>query len=219
MVKVDQEYQKIEQYVVDTVGTNLLEILGTPGVDQRRTFSNHILEINQVLGIDAARNSIIRELEDVFETYINYHHLSLLADKMTSRGVPISIDRHGVNKSDSGPLAKASFEETDTVLLNAAQMGELDPVTGVTANIMFGQPIPGGTGMSQVLLDEDMFLKVFRPPKAVSEEDRVLESMREEEERKVAYCETKDIRLQRLDTRGVTMVSTAGGWMDDDVDF
>jgi DNA-directed RNA polymerase beta' subunit len=218
MVKVDQEYQNVEQYVVDTVGTNLLEILGTPGVDQRRTYSNHILEINQVLGIDAARNSIIRELQDVFETYINYHHLSLLADKMTSRGIPISIDRHGVNKSDSGPLAKASFEETDTVLLNAAQMGELDPVTGVTANIMFGQPIPGGTGMSQVLLDEDMFLKVFRPPKAVSEEDKALEAAREEEERKAAYCDNKDIRLHRLDTKGVSMVS-AVGWMDDDVDF
>lgn len=75
------------------------------------------------------------------------------------------------------------------MLLNAAQMGELDPVTGVTANIMFGQPIPGGTGMSQILLDEDMFLKVFRPPKAVSEEDRAMEAAREEDERKAAYCE------------------------------
>jgi DNA-directed RNA polymerase beta' subunit len=221
MIMIDQEFKEMEQYVVDTVGTNLLEVLGTPGVDATRTFSNHILEINQVLGIDAARNSIIRELNDVFETYINYHHLSLLADKMTSRGVPISIDRHGVNKSDSGPLAKASFEETDTVLLKAAQMGELDPVTGVTSNIMFGQPIPGGTGMSQILLDEDMFMKVFRPPRDISPEDKAAAVARAEEERKAAYCDNKDIRLHRLETGASSgMAKSSSGWLeDDDIDF
>ena len=157
---------------MDTIGTNLLEILAMPGVDSTRTFTNHILEINEILGIDAAREAIIRELGAAFDqSYINYHHVSLLADRMTSRGIPLSIDRHGVAKSDAGPLAKASFEETDAVFMRAAYMGELDPVTGVTANIMFGQPIPGGTGMSQILLDEEMLPKVFRAPRKKTELD------------------------------------------------
>jgi DNA-directed RNA polymerase II subunit RPB1 len=212
MVRDNHEYKKESEYVVDTVGTNLLEILGQPGVDTTRTSSNHILEIFEVLGIDAARNAIIRELVDVFEgSYINYHHLSLLADKMTCRGKPTSVDRHGVNKSDAGPLAKASFEETDTMLLKAAQSGELDPVTGVTANIMFGQTIPGGTGMSQILLDESMFEKTFRKPRETPDRKAERELMAEAE-RKAAYCETRDVRLQPM----VTDSGAAVAWRDED---
>ena len=211
MYRVDQEYKTGEEYVVDTVGTNLLEVLGHSNVDSTRTSSNHILEIYEVLGIDAARNAIIRELIDVFEgSYINYHHLSLLADKMTCRGKPTSIDRHGVNKSDAGPLAKASFEETDTMLLKAAHMGELDPVTGVTSNIMFGQPIPGGTGMSQILLDESMFEKTFRAPKE-SPERRMKKEAIEEADRKATYCDTHDVRL-----RPVAADTTDTSWMDEE---
>lgn len=210
MKRVDQEFKKTEEYVVDTVGTNLLEVCGQPGVDSSRTYSNHILEVYQVLGIDAARNAIIRELVDVFEdSYINYHHLSLLADKMTCRGRPISVDRHGVNKSDASALAKASFEETDTMLLKAAQHGELDTLTGVTSNIMFGQPIPGGTGMSQILLDEAMFEKTFRAPRV--KRDGVRERAEAEAERKAAYCETRDVRLQPVREAGVSSLA----WMDD----
>lgn len=87
--------------------------------------------------------------------YVNPHHISLLCDNMTYRGRVLSVDRHGVSKSDIGPLGKASFEETEITLLRAASHGELDPVTGVSANIMFGQTIPGGTGMTRVAIDED----------------------------------------------------------------
>lgn len=210
MIREYHEYTNKAEYVVDTVGTNLLEVLGQPGVDTTRTTSNHIMEIYQVLGIDAARNAIIRELVDVFESsYINYHHLSLLADKMTCRGKPTSVDRHGVNKSDAGPLSKASFEETDTMLLKAAQSGELDPVTGVTANIMFGQPFPGGTGMSQVILDESMFEKTFRAP-VQSKATKYESSLMKEAEQKIAYCDSQEVRLQPM--RSDTSVM----WMDDD---
>ena len=217
MKRIDHEYdESTGEYVVDTVGTNLMEILGMKGVDSTRTFSNHILEINEILGIDAAREAIIRELGAAFDhSYINYHHVSLLADRMTSRGIPISIDRHGVAKSDAGPLAKASFEETDAVLMRAAQMGELDPLTGVTSNIMFGQPIPGGTGMSQILLDEDMLTKVFRPPREKVAEDRASAIARTEEEQKEIYCDSRDIRLQKVVSSDIV---NASAWIDDDDD-
>ena len=75
---------------------------------------------------------------------------------MTRFGRLMSIDRYGINKNDIGTLAKASFEETEKILLKAALFGEVDPVTGVSANIMMGQPIRGGTAFSQILLDDMM---------------------------------------------------------------
>ena len=78
---------------------------------------------------------------DVIEfdgTYINYHHLSLLCDRMTSVKM-ISIFRHGINNDNIGPIAKASFEETPEMFLKAAKHGEVDIMRGVSANVMCGQ--------------------------------------------------------------------------------
>ena len=92
---------------------------------------------------------------------VNYRHLCLLCDVMTRFGKLMSIDRYGINKNDIGVLAKASFEETEKILLKAALFGEVDPVTGVSANIMMGQPIRGGTAFSQVLMDDQMLGKLL----------------------------------------------------------
>ena len=70
----------------------------------------------------------------------------------------MSIDRHGINKSDIGPLSKCSFEETPDVLIKAAIFGELDNCNGVSANIMMGQEVKCGTGFTDVLFDEDLFI-------------------------------------------------------------
>jgi DNA-directed RNA polymerase beta' subunit len=94
---------------------------------------------------------------------------------MTRAGKLMSADRYGINKNDIGPLAKASFEETEKILLRAAVFGEVDPVTGVSANIMTGQVIRGGTAFSQLLLDENALMRLQEnlPP---------VEDMEEEEE-------------------------------------
>jgi DNA-directed RNA polymerase beta' subunit len=72
----------------------------------------------------------------------------------------MSVDRYGINKMDIGPLAKASLEETEKILLRAALFGEIDPVTGISANIMMGQPIRGGTGFFEVLFDESAYMRL-----------------------------------------------------------
>jgi hypothetical protein len=74
----------------------------------------------------------------------------------------MSIDRYGINKNDIGTLAKASFEETEKILLKAALFGDVDPVTGISANIMMGQPIRGGTAFSQILVDEQMMIELIK---------------------------------------------------------
>jgi hypothetical protein len=81
---------------------------------------------------------------------------------MTRSGQLMSIDRYGINKNDIGTLAKASFEETEKILLKAAIFGEVDPVTGVSANVMMGQPIRGGTAFSQILLDDQMLYDLIQ---------------------------------------------------------
>jgi len=156
-------YKKQDIWVLDTVGTNLLDILGIDYIDNNRTFSNDIVEIYNVLGIEAARQSIYNELVDVIEfdgTYINYHNFSVLIDRMTYTSKMISIFRHGINNDNIGPIAKASFEETPEMFLKAARHGELDTLRGVSANVMCGQEGFFGTSCFQVVLDIEEMQKL-----------------------------------------------------------
>ena len=154
---------KKESWVIDTVGTNLLGLLSLDFIDVNRTVTNDIQEIYSTLGIEAARQAIFNEISEVIEfdnTYINYHHLSILCDRMTCSDKMISIFRHGINNDDIGPIAKASFEETPEMFLRAARHGELDPMRGVSANVMCGQEGLFGTSAFNVVLDTDLISKV-----------------------------------------------------------
>jgi DNA-directed RNA polymerase beta' subunit len=149
-------FKKKEIWVIDTIGTNLLDILALDYIDNIRTFSNDIMEIYNVLGIEAARQTIYNELAEVLEfdgNYINYHHMALLCDRMTYSSKLISIFRHGINNDNIGPIAKASFEETPEMFLKAAKHGELDIMRGISANLMVGQEGIFGTNSFQVLLN------------------------------------------------------------------
>ena len=156
MVESNGIYKKQDIWVLDTIGTNLLDVLGLDFIDNTRTFSNDIVEIYNTLGIEAARQSIYNELVDVIEfdgTYINYHNFSVLVDRMTYTHKMISIFRHGINNDNIGPIAKASFEETPEMFLKAARHAELDTFRGVSANVMCGQEGFFGTSAFQIVLD------------------------------------------------------------------
>lgn len=143
---------------IDANGTNLMKLFGIHGIDYTQSYSNDIHEISRVVGIEAARLMIMKELEDA-DVKTNYHHLSLLADTMTYRGYLMSIDRHGINRSDIGPIARASFEETTDQLVNAGIWAETDSLKGVSANVMLGRLIKGGTGAFDVLVNEKYLTK------------------------------------------------------------
>jgi DNA-directed RNA polymerase II subunit RPB1 len=163
MVESNGIYKKQEIWVLDTIGTNLLDVLGLDFIDNKRTFSNDIVEIYNVLGIEAARQAIYNELVDVIEfdgTYINYHNFSVLVDRMTFTHKLISIFRHGINNDNIGPIAKASFEETPEMFLKAARHAELDTLRGVSANVMCGQEGFFGTSCFQVVLDIEEMQKM-----------------------------------------------------------
>lgn len=141
--------QATKSWILYTQGSNLKEVLEIDEVDANRTFTNDIIEIAQVLGIEAARNSIYGEsLRTLSEQglEVDQRHLMLVADMMTFGGSVRAVGRQGISGRKSSVLARAAFEITTKHLLRAGLLGEVDPLTGVAENIIVGQPITLGTG-------------------------------------------------------------------------
>ncbi len=140
---------------IRTDGTNLAEVRKNKHVDPERVFTNDIKEIEKVLGIEAARNSILRELNMVMNMQgmaIDVRHLMLIADAMTMHGQIKAVGRHGLSGQKVGVLARAAYEETIKHLVNASVVGEEDNLVGVTENIIIGQTVPIGTGKIKLRL-------------------------------------------------------------------
>jgi DNA-directed RNA polymerase II subunit RPB1 len=196
-------YKQVTQYVLDTDGTNYLAVMNHPYVDGSKLISSHVHDIYKLLGVEAARATLLNEMTTLFEEAgVSNRHLGLLCDVMTRIGGLMSVDRYGINKNDIGPIAKASFEETEKILLKAALFGELDPVTGISANIMMGQPIRGGTGFFQVLLDEAAYMRLQEglPPLEEQEEEEAEGPSQEEvdavlHESEADPCSTTRLRM------------------------
>uniref|UniRef100_A0A452Y3Z1 DNA-directed RNA polymerase n=4 Tax=Triticinae TaxID=1648030 RepID=A0A452Y3Z1_AEGTS len=142
-----------DRYNLLVEGTNLLKVLGTPGVDAKRTKSNHILEVNKTLGIEAARRSIIDEIRYTFENnnmMIDLRHMMLLADLMTYKGEILGITAGGIAKMKSSVLMLSSFERASEHLFNASYAGREDQIEGVSECIIMGIPKQLGTGILKV---------------------------------------------------------------------
>lgn len=143
------------EYVVYTEGSNFSEILMMPEVDQTRTVTNNIHEIEDVLGVEAARKAIINEAVETLDEQgldVDIRHIMLVADMMTTRGTMKQVGRHGVSGEKTSVLARASFEITTKHLLDACIHGETDRLDGIIENIIAGQPIPLGTGSVELTM-------------------------------------------------------------------
>ena len=210
-------YKKQDIIVLDTIGSNLMDVLSLNYIDNRRTFSNDIVEMYKTLGIEAARQSIFNELTEVIEfdgTYINYHNYSVLCDRMTYTSKMISIFRHGINNDNIGPIAKASFEETPEMFLKAARHAELDTLRGVSANVMCGQEGYFGTSSFQVILDLEEIQKqnavdeTYQPTDEEEEIEKFFGNMSLEDN-----CNTSKLAIQNnvINIKAIDM-----GQQDDD---
>ncbi|MFA4983353.1 MAG: DNA-directed RNA polymerase subunit A'' [Candidatus Micrarchaeia archaeon] len=138
------------KYFIRTSGSNLAAVMKNSKVDSRRAYTNDVQEIARVLGIEAARNALVREFKQVLDMQnlkVDIRHCMLLADAMTMDGSINSIGRHGLSGEKAGVLARAAFEETVKHLIKAAVSGEDDKLIGVTENIIIGQTVPVGTGL------------------------------------------------------------------------
>jgi len=146
------------EYTIQTEGTNLGDILSKiEGIDATRTVSNHIHEIEKFLGIEAAREIIIREAVSVLEDQsldVNIRHLNCMADLMCVSGEIQQIGRHGISGTKSSVLARAAFEVTIKQLINASISGEEEKLLGIPENVIVGQLVPViGTGSIDLTID------------------------------------------------------------------
>jgi len=146
-----------DEYVLIAEGSNLAAVMMVPGVDPRRTVTNNIHEIAEVLGIEAARAAIMREMMDVLEEQgldVDVRHIMLVADIMTLTGRVRQVGRHGVVGEKESVLARAAFETTVKHLVDAAARAEVDRLRGVTESVVVGSnPIPLGTGLTEILME------------------------------------------------------------------
>ena len=182
-------YTATKQYVLDVEGANLLDLSVLPNVDPYRTFSDDIHEILDVFGIETVRGALQEEFANVLAAAdgVDYHHLIMLVDAMTYPGFILQVDRFGMNKNvENGVLAKSSFEETSKILFNAAISGEFDNMKGVSANIMFGQKPPCGTGFVDILIDETKL------PDGTEEDHTVFEAERQAVNALIEQEQSKD---------------------------
>ena len=142
------------EFKIVTAGSNLKEVLKQDFVDVTRTECNDIYEIQDRLGIEAARQAIINEVQKVIETQglnVDIRHLMLVADTICSSGGVQGITRHGTVKEKISVLARASFETPIKHIIEASLAGEKDDLKSVVENVMLNQPIPAGTGMMQIV--------------------------------------------------------------------
>jgi DNA-directed RNA polymerase II subunit RPB1 len=156
VVKEDSKYVSKDTWILDTTGSNLMDLFALDFIDYTRTYSNDIREMYDCLGIEAARQNILNEFNEVMEAsdaYVNYHHLSILCDRMTVKAELVPMFRSGIMNDDIGPISKGTYEMHTEVFLDASRHGDFDQMRGVSANVMCGQPGYYGTNSFSLLLD------------------------------------------------------------------
>ncbi|BFZ57438.1 DNA-directed RNA polymerase III subunit C1 (rpo31) [Savitreella phatthalungensis] len=142
-------------------GYGLKEVMAIDGVVGTDTYTNHIIEMRQVLGIEAARASIIKEVSTVMRSHgmnVDPRHILLLGDVMTYKGEILGITRFGIAKMKDSVLMLASFEKTTDHLFDAAARLAQDAIEGVSECIILGVPAPIGTGAFKVIRLSEQFL-------------------------------------------------------------
>ncbi|KNC76755.1 hypothetical protein SARC_10763 [Sphaeroforma arctica JP610] len=153
--KAEKDF-KVNGYNLLVEGNELSTVLSTPGVDSTKAVSNHVMEMEKTLGIEAARQTIIVQIDNVMSSYgikVDTRHLMLLADLMSCKGEILGIQRHGISKMKDSTFALASFERTCDNLFEGSVHSQVDKITGPSECIMMGIPISIGTGMFKLLRD------------------------------------------------------------------
>lgn len=180
-----------DEWKIQTAGVNLRKVLKIDGVDETRTYSNDLYEIKRVLGIEAARNLILNEIEETLDEQgmnVDTRWITLIADVMTKEGNINGATRYGIMKQKESALARAAFEETKKQISQAAINGDKSRLNTVVENIMLGQVIPVGTGMLKLA------------PKAPSQQvvDRAEKTRQEREEKRRQRRQEKEEKINKI---------------------
>jgi DNA-directed RNA polymerase II subunit RPB1 len=198
VVLEDSKYVRKDTWVLDTVGSNLIDLFSLDFIDYTRTYSNDIREVYDLLGIEAARQNVVNEFMEVMEAsdaYVNYHHLSVLCDRMTVTSRLVPMFRSGILGDDIGPISKGTFEMHTEVFLDASRHGEFDQMRGVSANVMCGQPGYYGTNSFGLVLDMKAVEKMNDAEMTRGNTNDKIDSLFNEMGLMAEKCSMKNIRV------------------------
>lgn len=154
---------KTGEYYLVSAGSNIEGIMAVDGVDTERTTTNDVFAIYRLFGVEAARNALANELNKTLKEQkisVEDRHLNLIADAMTASGMIKGVGRHGLSGEKKSVFARAAYEETLKHLIHAAAFGEVDPMKGVTENILVGKQIPIGTGAVKLAIKKEDLAKI-----------------------------------------------------------
>lgn len=155
--------EKTGEFYLVSAGSNIEGMMAVDGVDKTRTTTNDVFAIYRLFGIEAARNALAYELKKTLQEQkisVQERHLYLIADAMTGSGMIKGVGRHGLSGEKMSVFAKAAYEETLKHLIHAAAFGEVDPMKGVTENILVGKQIPIGTGSVHLAIKKADLAKI-----------------------------------------------------------
>ena len=159
-VVINKKKDDESKYMLAVEGTGLLDIMKIDGIDYKNSKSNNILEILNTLGIEAARKSIIYELNYTFgehSIHVDKRHLGLISDLMTFKGTVYGFQRFGMIKMKDSVFLHSSFERTNDILFDAAIYGKVECLRGVSESIIVGKTTPIGTGVFKLFMDKKKF--------------------------------------------------------------
>jgi len=171
--KVGEFYEAKEEFHLSTDGANLFDLLMREDVDSYRSYTSNPHEMMGIFGIEAGKFIIEQQIRSTMASnnaLTSPRHIGLLVSKMSHNREFMSVDRHGINREDIGPLAKASFEQTSEQFKEAALFGAVDKLEGVSANIIVGQIPKSGTGAVKLYLDEDLLASELKKRGAAEKE-------------------------------------------------
>jgi DNA-directed RNA polymerase II subunit RPB1 len=147
-----RDKKKQGEWLIETEGSNIPEIMSLPYIDSERTISNSPWDMLNFFGIESAKKTFFNEY-NILMPSINKSHAKLLSDKMTVNGTIYPINRFSMKKEESGPMGKASFEESTDNFINASIYGEEENTKGVSASIICGKRANMGTGLCSIHVD------------------------------------------------------------------
>jgi DNA-directed RNA polymerase subunit A" len=158
---------KNDEFYVVAAGSNVEGLIDVEGIDKSRLYTNDVFAMYRLFGIEAARNTMVHELKSTLDEQkidVDERHIMLVADAMSYSGGVKGVGRHGLSGQKNSVFAKAAYEETVKHLVNAAAFGEIDPMKGVTENILVGKQIPIGTGSVRLAIRKED-IKKAKPAK------------------------------------------------------
>ncbi len=148
------------EWKIRTSGTNIPGVLNNKYVVAKNIMSNSIMEIQELLGIEAARHKILIEMDKLGEGGINQRQYMIYADEMTFTGVVTSIERSGLSKREpNNVLLRLGFSAPLGTLQESAIMALEDKVVGITGKLLVGSTPTLGTTYNSFHVNHEMIRK------------------------------------------------------------